>query len=137
MMPIANVCQVCGPLQGSALGVAMSPLVATSPSQHSGAAGQRAPAPATDAAGQCAVVVAIPNVPIPPEAAGPPPGANRRWPTIRAASMTRTSPPPATAAIPRGRQRLVVAASSAPWLGGPVTGAYPAGYAAPVWPGTG
>src|SRR5215472_19043149 len=77
MMPIANVCHECGPLQGKGLAV-MTPSTSVSPSQHSGACGQRAPAPGTDAAGQWLVVVAIPNVPIGPAGpvlAGPPVGA--------------------------------------------------------------
>src|SRR5215472_13255785 len=68
MMPIANVCQECGPVHGREFAV-MTPLTSTSPFQHSGACGQRAPAPGTAAAGQWLVVVAIPNVPIAP--AGP------------------------------------------------------------------
>src|ERR1700721_4681144 len=61
MMQIANVCHVCCTVQGSELSV-MTLSSSFSPSQHSGDAVHRAPAPATDAAGQWLVVVATPNV---------------------------------------------------------------------------
>src|SRR5260370_21024706 len=63
MMPIANVCHVCALSQGNAPTV-MTPSFSFTPFQHSGDAGQRAPAPGTDAAGQWLLVVAIPNVPM-------------------------------------------------------------------------
>ena len=44
----------------------MTPLKSFTPAQHSGVFTQAAPAPATDAAGQCSVVVATPNTPIAP-----------------------------------------------------------------------
>src|SRR5271165_5055503 len=140
MTPIANVCHVCGPRQGRVLAV-MMPSVSTSPFQHSGAAVHRAPAPATDAAGQWLTVVATPNVsiapaapvlvvvPVVPEvpvAAVLPPGASSRMPTINAAITTSTRPPPTTAATPRGRQRWVTAAPSDRCSGGRVSAAYPA-----------
>src|SRR5215469_11368891 len=119
MMPIANVCQLCGPSQGSVLAV-MTPTFSTSPFQHSGDAGQRAPAPGTAAAGQLLVVVAIPYVPSGPAAPdGPfaavlPPGASRCAPMITAVTTIRTRPPPAVAASAIGRQRRDEAAACVP-----------------------
>src|SRR5215472_3005321 len=59
-MATANVCQTCGRVQGRPRAVAL-PAVTTSPAQHSGLRGQRAPAPGTDAAGHPLVTVGIPN----------------------------------------------------------------------------
>src|SRR6266702_1271574 len=65
IMAIANVCQVCGWLHGTDPAV-MTPLDSFTPAQHSGVFTHAAPAPATDAAGQCSVVVATPNTPTAP-----------------------------------------------------------------------
>src|SRR4051794_5306220 len=65
MMAIANVCQLCGCPQGREPAVT-TPLTSFTPSQHSGVVTQAAPAPATDAAGQCLVVVATPSTPTAP-----------------------------------------------------------------------
>src|SRR5262245_4416172 len=59
-MAIANVCQTCGRVQGRLRALAL-PADTTSPAQHSGLRGQRAPAPATDAAGHALVTVGTPN----------------------------------------------------------------------------
>jgi hypothetical protein len=52
IMAIANVCQVCGCVHGTGL-AEMTPLKSFTPAQHSGVFTQAAPAPVTDAAGQC------------------------------------------------------------------------------------
>src|SRR5580704_5343890 len=143
MIPIAKVCQVCCPVQGSGLGVVTKPSSSTSPSQHSGDAVHRAPAPATDAAGHWVVVVATSNVsiallvapvvpvalvvPVAPVAllvapvlAGVLAGASRRSPTIRPAAPTRTRPPPTAAASAARRQRRRWVTGLAAWPGGVV-----------------
>src|SRR5262249_51799637 len=65
MMAIAKVCQLCGWSQGRGRAVT-TPLISTSPAQHSGVFTHAALAPVTDAAGQCSVVVATPTTPTGP-----------------------------------------------------------------------
>src|SRR5215469_9051891 len=65
IMAIAKVCQVCGCVHGKGLAV-MTPLKSSTPAQHSGVCTHAALAPATEAAGQCSVVVATPNTPTGP-----------------------------------------------------------------------
>ena len=108
-MAIANVCQTCGRVQGRLRALAL-PAVTTSPAQHSGLRGQRAPAPGTDAAGHPLVTVGIPNpaagaatgpAPVLAGAAGAPvlaPGDRTRAPTTAAAATSRTMPAAAAAA---------------------------------------
>ena len=70
MMAIAKVCQLCGWLHGMGL-AETTPLKSFTPAQHSGVVTQAAPAPVTDAAGQCLVVVATPNTPTAPGVLAP------------------------------------------------------------------
>src|ERR1700722_15169965 len=120
IMAIANVCQVCACPHGMERAV-MTPLISFPPAQHSGVFTHAALAPATDAAGQCSVVVATPNTPTAPgrDAAGelspagplpaePPPGESRRGTTSSAAAATAAAPP--AAASTRGARRLATLA---------------------------
>jgi hypothetical protein len=142
-MPIANVCQLWAPVQGSGAAVTM-PSISTSPCQHSGDAGQRPPAPGTAAAGQWLVVVAIPNVPIAPAGpllaapalAGARPAPKMRAPMIPAATATTTRLPPAAAVSATVRRRRVRPVVWIPWPVAPGWVAGKAGAADPA-PGSG
>src|SRR5579863_7857602 len=117
IMAIANVCQLCGWLHGMGL-AETTPLKSFTPAQHSGVFTQAAPAPVTDAAGQCSVVVATPNTPTVPGRdaagalvpgalgpAGPLPGESSRGTTISAAATARA--PPTAASVREGSRRTV------------------------------
>jgi hypothetical protein len=124
-MAIANVCQMCGRVQGRPRALAL-PAVTTSPAQHSGLRGQRAPAPDTDAAGHPLVTVGTPNpaagaatgpAPVLVGAAGAPvlaPGDRSRAPTTAAAPTSRTTPTAAAASSMTGRRRRAGAGGSVP-----------------------
>src|SRR5215469_1650399 len=117
IMAIANVCQVCARPHCTDLAVT-TPLKSFTPSQHSGARTHTAPAPATDAAGQCSAVVATPNTPTAPGSdaldelapagplpAEPPPGESRRG-TMNSTATATATPPPTAASTTEERRRV-------------------------------
>lgn len=101
-MAIANVSQTCGRAQGRLLAVTF-PVISTSPFQHSGACGHRAPTSGT-AAGHPLMTVGIPKTPGTDPAAGGreedpsgasaalPAGERTRAPMIAAAAMITIMP---------------------------------------------
>jgi hypothetical protein len=116
-MAIANVCQMCGLAQGRLRALAL-PADTTSPAQHSGLRGQRAPD--TDAAGHPLVTVGTPNpaagaatglapvlAPVLAGAGGPvlAPGERTRAPTTAAAATSRTTLAAAASSSVTGRRR--------------------------------
>src|SRR5580704_10884105 len=126
-MAIANVSQTCGTLQCSGSALA-APEITVSPLKHSGVAGHRAVATRSAAAGQPALLVAIPNtsaaLTAPPARApgelapGPAPCGRNRTPITTAAVMITIS----AAAIPtcRGDDRRRAVPTPPARLGEPV-----------------
>jgi len=140
---MANVCQTCGRVQGRLRALAL-PAVITSPAQHSGSRGQRAPAPGTDAAGHPLVTVGIPS-PAEGAANGPPlagaagapvpaPGERTRAPTTAAAATSRTTPA-AAASNATGRRRRAGMGGTVP--PGPRPGSRPGSVPAGAGPAEG
>src|SRR5205814_1730578 len=115
-MATANVCQTCGRVQGRLRALAL-PADTTSPAQHSGLRGQRAPAAGTDAAGHPLVTVGTPNPaagaatgpdPVLAGAAGgpvPAPGERTRAPTTAATPASRATPAAASSSVTVRRRR--------------------------------